>query len=79
MAHQVTWIDENNYEHKGYGEWMGTWDDDKQKYTDINQENIDFAKQTVSMILDKWASHTALYAIEPVNEPWGNSDMSVLK
>ena len=44
MAHQVTWIDENNYEHKGYGEWMGTWDDDKQKYTDINQENIDFAK-----------------------------------
>ena len=28
--------------------------------------------------MDKWGEHPALYAIEPVNEPWGNSDMDTL-
>ena len=79
MAHRVTWTDETHFEHKGYGEWMGTWDEDKHRYTDINQDNIDFAKQTISVILDIWATHPALYAIEPVNEPWWRSKISVLK
>lgn len=29
--------------------------------------------------MDTWGDHEALYAIEPVNEPWFNSDLSVLK
>lgn len=58
---------------------MGTWDADKKEYESINQENIDFAKQTVSLILDKWSTHPALHSIEPVNEPWLHSDLGVLK
>lgn len=29
-------------------------------------------------LLNKWGDHEALYAIEPVNEPWWNSDLDVL-
>ena len=58
---------------------MGTWDADKKKYVEINQENIDFAVKTIDLILDKWGTHSAVYAIEPVNEPWWHSDISVLK
>ena len=29
--------------------------------------------------MDKWGDHEALYAIEPVNEPWWCSDLDLLK
>ena len=33
---------------------------------------------TIQGLLDRWGSHPALYAIEPVNEPWWSSDLDVL-
>lgn len=30
-------------------------------------------------MMERWGSHPALYAFEPVNEPWWASDLSVLK
>ena len=56
---------------------MGHWNGSG--YDSINQANIDFAVETVDQLLDKWGKHPALYAIEPVNEPWWNSDLNVLK
>lgn len=29
--------------------------------------------------MEKWGHHPAVYALEPVNEPWWNSDQDVLK
>lgn len=58
---------------------MGEWDADASQYASINQDNLDFAKDTVQGLLDTWGSHEALYAIEPVNEPWWHTDLSVLK
>ena len=58
---------------------MGEWDADKKKYKSINQDNIDWAKDTIQGLLDTWGTHEALYAIEPVNEPWFNSDFPTLK
>ena len=73
-----TWIDENNFTHaNGYGEWMGPWNGSSYDY--IKQENIDWAVETIDMLVDKWGKHPALFAIEPVNEPWWNSDLNVLK
>ena len=79
LANRTTWIDENNFEHDSIGEWMGPWDDEEQKYKEIDTDNIKWAKQTVQTLLDVWGDHPALYAIEPVNEPWGKSDLTVLK
>jgi len=53
---------------------MGSW-----SYKSINQDNIDWAKDTIKGLLDTWGDHEALYAIEPVNEPWWASDLDTLK
>ena len=81
VSNRTIWTDENNFSHweQAYGEWMGEWDADAWEYTSINQDNLDFAKDTVQGLLDTWGTHEALYAIEPVNEPWWNTDLSVLK
>ena len=42
-------------------------------------DNIAWAKDTVQGILTEWGSHEALYAIEPVNEPWWCSDHTLLQ
>lgn len=34
---------------------------------------------TVDQLLDRYGQHPAVYALEPVNEPWWNSDLTVLK
>ena len=58
---------------------MGEWDNDNGRYKSINQDNIDWAKDTIQGLLDTWGDHPALYAIEPVNEPWWSSDLPTLK
>jgi len=55
---------------------MGEWDGVKY---DVNMDNIDRAVHNVELLMKKWGHHPALYAIEPVNEPWWNSDMPTLK
>ena len=57
---------------------MGEWDNDKGQYTYMKWENLAWAHDTVSGLLDVWGDHPALYAIEPVNEPWWSSDLAVL-
>ena len=81
LANRTEWTDDNNFSHweHALGEWMGVWDNDNGRYESINYDNIDFAKDTVQGLLTKWGSHAALYAIEPVNEPWWSSDLEVLK
>jgi len=80
MSNRTEWTDENNFSHweHALGEWMGEWDNDAGHYVSINQENIEWAKDTVQGLLDTWGDHPALAAIEPVNEPWWCSDLDVL-
>ena len=79
LTNRVLWKDENHFEHwsHSYGEWMGPWDNNQYKYIDF--DHIDWAVDTIDRILDEWEQHPALYAIEPMNEPWKNSDVAVLK
>ena len=78
MANQVTWVDENHFEHSPVvGEWMGKWNGTK--YESIDQQAIDWAVKTVDMLVDRWGNHPAVFAIEPVNEPWIKSDFPTLR
>ena len=79
MANRVEWLDETHFDHQShdYGEWMGTWNG--HRYESIIQENIDWAVETVDMLLDKWGNHPAVFALEPVNEPWFHSDFKTLR
>jgi len=81
LSNVTTWIDENHFEHwaTAKGEWMGPFDLESYSYEYINQDNIDFALETIDQLLAKWGNHPALYALEPVNEPWWASDIDVLK
>lgn len=56
---------------------MGQWD--KDHYDHIDYDHINFSLQVCEDLLNRWGSHSAFAAFQPVNEPWGNSDMTVLK
>ena len=56
---------------------MGEWDGSK--YTSFNYENIEWAINNVRNLMLRWGKHPAVYAIEPVNEPWYSSDSLTLK
>lgn len=79
LANKTVWTDENNFEHwpTALGEWMGPWVNNQYQYIDF--EAIDWAKDTIRGLLDRWGNHPAVYAIEPVNEPWWSSDLAVLR
>ena len=86
LSNRTTWTDENNFSHWDHalGEWMGVYDETTggnncQDYQNPNMDNIAWAKDTVQGILTKWGNHEALYAIEPVNEPWWCSDHTLLQ
>ena len=86
LSNRTLWTDENNFNHwdQAYGEWMGVYDEAEGgnncgDYQNPNMDNIEWAKDTVQGILTQWGSHPALYAIEPVNEPWWCTDLDLLK
>ena len=81
IANRTEWIDENHFEHWSHalGEWMGQWDNDKGQYKYIDIEGINWAIDTIDGLLKEWGDHPAVYAIEPVNEPWWSSDLALLK
>jgi len=77
----VVWIDDNTFNHWDHldGGWMGTWDAATGKYSSINWTNVNNSVQVATDLLNKWGNHPAVVAFEPVNEPWGNSDIPTLK
>ncbi|KAJ1407991.1 glycoside hydrolase superfamily, partial [Ochromonadaceae sp. CCMP2298] len=79
QSRNLVWTDPHNFQHWDIltSDWMGAWNGTA--YESINQANMAFALQTVEQLLDRWGAHPALYALEPVNEPWWNSDMPALK
>ena len=56
---------------------MGNWDGTK--YDSINKENILWAVNNVKKLMEMWGNHPAVYALQPVNEPWEKSDIPTLK
>ena len=78
-ATDVIWDNETHFRHWSVlnAKWMGEWNGEE--YTSINQTNIDFSVDTIQGIMERWGHHPALYAVEPVNEPWWNSDLVTLK
>lgn len=56
---------------------MGPWNGSSYDY--IDESHIQWALDNVTALMAKWGNHPALYALEPVNEPWWSSDLDVLK
>jgi glucan 1,3-beta-glucosidase len=81
VSNKTSWVDDDNFTHwdTAWGEWMGTWDNDIGGYSTINWANVQWAIQVSNDIIAEWGTHKAFYALEPLNEPWWSSDISILK
>jgi len=79
QAMGLEWTDETHFRHWTIqnASWMGTYNG--KIYETINLDNIEWALQNVRNLMAKWGNHPALYALEPVNEPWEHSDLPTLK
>ncbi len=78
-ASNVEWVDETHFKHWSIsaGNWMGHWNG--WGYDSINYDHITWAVDNCVALMNRWGHHPALYALEPVNEPWWNSNYDVLK
>ena len=78
-ASNVEWVDETHFKHWSIsaGNWMGHWNG--WGYDSINYDHITWAVDNCVALMNRWGNHPALYALEPVNEPWWNSNYDVLK
>ena len=80
QTNRLTWQDTSHFSHwpDDVGEWQGEWSDEKQAYTYINYDNINWSLSQTELMLQRWADDSSFYAFEPVNEPWWNSDLPSL-
>jgi len=59
--------------------WIGTFDQDTASYSSINYDNIQHALDVIQLMVNRYQSHPAVVAIEPVNEPWQYTPIETLK
>jgi glucan 1,3-beta-glucosidase len=80
-ASDVYWSDEFHFTHMPhrYGHWQGSYNSLTLTYDIINWSNIIWGIDNVRNLMLMWGNHPAVYALEPVNEPWWNSDLPTLK
>ena len=58
---------------------MGNWNSTTNKYDILNYDNLNHALDVAEGILGRWGSHSAFGAFQPINEPWQNTDIDILK
>eukprot|EP00356_Strombidium_inclinatum_P002638 CAMPEP_0170478802 /NCGR_PEP_ID=MMETSP0208-20121228/254_1 /TAXON_ID=197538 /ORGANISM="Strombidium inclinatum, Strain S3" /LENGTH=480 /DNA_ID=CAMNT_0010751117 /DNA_START=15 /DNA_END=1457 /DNA_ORIENTATION=- len=81
-ASKVTWEESGEKFHHWDNQeanWMGPWNSADSKYDNFNFANLQRSLRVNEAILKKWGGLTAFKGFQPVNEPWAQSDMSVLK
>lgn len=80
QAQPLTWVDDYDFSHweNLSANWIGDWNQTSYSYDNINQDHIDWALDNVQKLMDRWGNHTAMYALEPVNEPWWNTPRDTL-
>jgi len=81
-AWHLEWTEDgNNFTHwqKQAAEWLGTYDMDHGKYIAIDYLNIKRSIDVCEGLLQRWGTHEAFGAFEPINEPWWPTEPVLLK
>jgi glucan 1,3-beta-glucosidase len=79
-TNKLTWNENGkNFTHwpNNQADWLGPWGNNGMSH--INYSNIQWSLEVCEKLLQRWGSHSAFGAFEPVNEPWWNTDMDLLK
>ena len=58
---------------------MVVWNLEKNSYEHVDIDHIKWSLKQVEDILIRWGRHPALIGFEPVNEPWRNTPLYMLK
>jgi hypothetical protein len=58
---------------------MGQWSNEEWRYTEYYLDNIARSLRVSKGLLQRFGNHSAFAAFEPVNEPWWNSNSTILK
>ena len=76
----VEWLDETHYKHWSMqaGNWLGTFNPETHSYDNYKPENLEFSLDRVEELMQTFGDHPALYAFEPVNEPWEYTPLDML-
>ena len=60
-------------------DWIGEYNISAKKYSNINNDNIKFTLKVIKNIINKYKNRKSFWAIEPINEPWENTPIYILK
>ncbi|KAG2517379.1 hypothetical protein JM16_007425 [Phytophthora kernoviae] len=60
-------------------EWAGEFDPESGTYLTINYEHMMHSLDTVVTIVERYATHPAIFGLEPANEPWELTPIDLLK
>ena len=77
----VEWLNDTHFSHwpNAQANWEGQWNISAGKYDHINYDNLKWSTDVSEHLLQRWGNHSAFFAYEPVNEPWWNTNLDVLK
>jgi len=77
----VVWSDASHFLHwaNQASNWYGDWNVATQKYEHYNFASVNWGLQVHESLLQRWGSHSAFYAFEPINEPQYQPVIEVLQ
>lgn len=61
------------------GNWVGDFNLTSQTYSSVNSTNIEDSLKAVLAIVERYKDHKSVIGLTPVNEPWWNIPLDVLK
>lgn len=59
--------------------WIGEFDAVAINYTTINYDNINHSLNVIEKLVGRYSGHPAVKGVEPVNEPWELTPLTLLK
>ena len=74
-------IHKNHFTHWDIREanWIGDFDITTKKYTSYNNESIQHSIQVLDIIIQKYATYSAFYGLNVLNEPWEYTPVDFLQ
>lgn len=77
----LIWEDETHFSHwpNAQANWLGYWNMEYQYYENVDWDNVERSVDISAGLIQRWGKHPAFAAFQPVNEPWWNSNIDVLK
>lgn len=81
VSDRVEWLSPTQYRHWELrsADWVGPWNIQTQSYDSINFTNVDVTLRAVEALVSLHKDDPVVVGMTPLNEPWYNTPLDVLK